>query len=203
MGRYLINRAKEFLIGKLPRKNPVLQEHFFRQSLAEIGIWGGDIKIDHIMGKSHHAETGWVPIVFPESLILYAGKIPKHKSRDFFFRGMIYEGREWVRNYDGSSVSDYGRDVARKYTIDEEYYESLCASRFGLAPTGDCPWSYRFFEAVMCHAIPVLGATDVDVFCESFRFYREGDPLEFKQEWCEENRRRLLEQHTLRGLESN
>lgn len=203
MKQSIIGRAKKLLGGKAPGRNPKLQEHFFRQSLVELGIWGGDIQIDHMGGRSYHEATGWVPIVFPESLILFTKKLPKQKSRDFFFRGMVYEGREWVHNYDGSSESNYGRDVARKYAIDVEYYESLCASRFGLAPTGDCPWSYRFFEAIMCHALPVLGATDHDVFCEPFRFYRDGESIEFRQEWCEQNHRELVARHTLRGLQAD
>lgn len=158
MKQSALRRVKKLLLGQKPKRDPLLQEFFFRQSLVEIGIWGGEIKLDHIAGRSHHKETGWVPIVFPESLILFASRIPRHKSRDFFFRGMVYPGREWVMKYDGSSISDYGRDTKTKYFIDEDYYETFCASRFGLAPTGDCPWSYRFFEAVMCHAIPVLGA---------------------------------------------
>jgi len=41
---------------------------------------------------------------------------------------------------------------------DEEYYAIMASSKFILCPSGDagCPWTYRFFEAMLCGAIPVV-----------------------------------------------
>jgi hypothetical protein len=39
---------------------------------------------------------------------------------------------------------------------DDEYFRLLCDSRFVLCPNGDFVWSYRFFEAAMCGAIPIV-----------------------------------------------
>jgi hypothetical protein len=39
---------------------------------------------------------------------------------------------------------------------DEEYFRVLLRSRFVLCPNGDYVWSYRFFEAILCGAIPIV-----------------------------------------------
>ena len=39
---------------------------------------------------------------------------------------------------------------------DEEYWELLSRSRFVLCPSGDCIWSYRFFESILCGAMPIV-----------------------------------------------
>lgn len=47
----------------------------------------------------------------------------------------------------------------RKYPIkawDEEYYRILANSQFVLCPNGDYVWSYRFFEAILCGAMPIV-----------------------------------------------
>ncbi|MGQ0830589.1 MAG: exostosin domain-containing protein [Microthrixaceae bacterium] len=36
------------------------------------------------------------------------------------------------------------------------YFAVLRASQFTLCPAGDLPWSLRFFEAIMCRAIPIV-----------------------------------------------
>lgn len=32
----------------------------------------------------------------------------------------------------------------------------MCNSYFCLAPGGDAPWSFRFYEIIMCRSIPVV-----------------------------------------------
>lgn len=39
---------------------------------------------------------------------------------------------------------------------DEEYFQILLRSKFVLCPSGDYIWSYRFFESIMCGAIPIV-----------------------------------------------
>ena len=36
------------------------------------------------------------------------------------------------------------------------YFETMCQSRFTLCPAGDSPWSFRFYEVLMCKSIPVV-----------------------------------------------
>jgi len=58
---------------------------------------------------------------------------------------------------------------------DQEYYELLAASKFVFCPSGDCIWSYRFFEAILCGALPI-----VEKACpayDGFAFYSMDDAV--------------------------
>lgn len=82
------------------------------------------------------------------------------------------------------NLSDQGRKFPIK-SWNEAYYRTLLDSRFVLCPSGDfkvtgSAWTYRFFESVMCGAIPVI-----EEYCdayEGFRFLRMSDPLQ-SYEW--------------------
>jgi hypothetical protein len=37
-----------------------------------------------------------------------------------------------------------------------EYFEKMCQSNFVLCPAGDAPWSFRFYEVLMCKSIPIV-----------------------------------------------
>jgi hypothetical protein len=46
-----------------------------------------------------------------------------------------------------------------QYRVIEEnryYFETMCKSKFCLCPGGDAPWSFRFYEILMCKSIPVV-----------------------------------------------
>ena len=36
------------------------------------------------------------------------------------------------------------------------YFETMTQSKFVLCPAGDAPWSFRFYETIMCHSLPIL-----------------------------------------------
>jgi hypothetical protein len=54
--------------------------------------------------------------------------------------------------YDNQSKKVQYRIV--KENID--YFENMCRSKFVLCPAGDGPWSFRFYEVLMCKSIPVV-----------------------------------------------
>jgi hypothetical protein len=56
---------------------------------------------------------------------------------------------------------------------DEEYFRVLLRSRFVLCPNGDYVWSYRFFEAMLCGAIPIVEET-ADAY-EGFTYHTMTD----------------------------
>jgi hypothetical protein len=69
-------------------------------------------------------------------------------------RGRVFPGKSW----------------------DEEYCTLLSRSQFVLCPRGDFVWTYRFFEAAMCGAIPV-----VERACpayQGFHFRTMDDPID-------------------------
>lgn len=98
------------------------------------------------------------------------------------------------------STSDYGRNPSTKYLLDFNYYEMLNSAKFGLSPIGDCPWSYRFFESIMCSALPIIGPHEIDIFSNNFHFLIHGEAHLYSIEKCEANMEIFLEQHTLPGI---
>lgn len=69
---------------------------------------------------------------------------------------------------------------------DDEYFALLAASQFVLCPNGDFVWSYRFFEAIMCGAIPIVEETCPAY--DGFRFRTMGAEAS-GLEWSEEDAR--------------
>lgn len=52
-------------------------------------------------------------------------------------------------------ASSRGREFPSK-SFDLNYFNILLRSKFVLCPAGDFEWTYRFYEAVLCGAIPVI-----------------------------------------------
>lgn len=48
-----------------------------------------------------------------------------------------------------------GREFPLK-AWDDEYFRTMARAKFVLCPRGDYAWTYRFFEAAMCGAIPLV-----------------------------------------------
>lgn len=176
---------------------PKLQEFYFRKALDELGIHDGQVVIQHETGRCFHEQTGWLNLTFPITHVRAAMQLRAPKTSETFFRGVITEQRVWVNNFENVEPSDYGRDKKKKYTFHAEYFEELSKARFGLAPVGDCPWSYRFFEAIMCNAIPVLGPEDEDIYASQFHHYRYPEIGSYDTRLCRENTRVLIENHTI------
>jgi hypothetical protein len=61
----------------------------------------------------------------------------------------------------GFKVLDMPDSQSKKtqYRIIKEniyYFEKMCQSKFVLCPAGDAPWSFRFYEVLMCKSIPIV-----------------------------------------------
>lgn len=179
------------------KKGVMLQEYFFREALKEIGINCGSITINHHDGRCHHSKTGWVPLIFPNRLLTLVSNINKTKMSDYYFKGVITHTRSWVTKYPGVYESSSGRNKSTKYMLDFEYYRMLSSARFALCPTGDCPWSYRFFEAIMCKSIPVIGDDERDIYSDGFFYYRDSDSKSYDAGISEKNFSILVKKHTL------
>jgi hypothetical protein len=53
--------------------------------------------------------------------------------------------------------NNQSKDV--QYRIVKEnifYFETMCQSKYILCPAGDAPWSFRFYETLMCKSIPIV-----------------------------------------------
>jgi hypothetical protein len=44
----------------------------------------------------------------------------------------------------------------RKISENEFYFKTMCNSKFILCPAGDAPWSFRFYETLMCRSLPIV-----------------------------------------------
>jgi hypothetical protein len=56
-----------------------------------------------------------------------------------------------------SQIDNQSRQV--QYRIVHEnlfYFETMCQSKYVLCPGGDSPWSFRFYETLMCQAVPIV-----------------------------------------------
>lgn len=104
-------------------------------------------------------------------------------------RGPLRSLQSWVRvppverrvEYDGVVLmtSDRGWSFPTK-AWDSKYFQLLSSSKFVLCPDGKFVWTYRFFEAILCGAIPIIQNTCS--LYEGFRYYTMDDLLE-KMEW--------------------
>ncbi len=59
------------------------------------------------------------------------------------------------RNKPKSYVNDQSRE-AQLRSPNEQYFKVLSESRFVLCPRGDASWSFRFYETILCGAIPIV-----------------------------------------------
>jgi hypothetical protein len=72
--------------------------------------------------------------------------------------------------------SNQSRDVQYRVVKDNIFYfETMCQSKYVLCPAGDSPWSFRFYETLMCKSIPIV---------ESWHHtYRTKEESEFKYKY--------------------
>jgi len=172
-----------------------LQLFFIEDALKEIDIDPKNvvIKYDHRLGFDYinNKEYG---VIFPKRILKFINSLNKEKFINYYFKGNISGNnnkRDWIFKYKGLSNSEivkstYGRNSNTKYNIDKEYYQKLCNTKFSLCPIGQCPWSYRFFESIMCFAIPVLENKE-DVNCKDYHCLFDGDEHIYDKEKAIEN----------------
>jgi hypothetical protein len=56
-----------------------------------------------------------------------------------------------------NNTNNQSRNVQYR-TVNENkfYFETMCQSKFVLCPAGDAPWSFRFYEVLMCKSLPLV-----------------------------------------------
>ena len=87
-----------------------------------------------------------------------AGLAAKTSFGGFVRRQLIrWRGADRQRRIGDVTVwsSERGRRFPTK-AWDEEYFQLLADSEHVLCPSGDYQWSYRFFEACLCGAVPIV-----------------------------------------------
>lgn len=166
-------------IGKLER--PLI----FPKSILEYtkSTWPKKRKIDFgFIGLITDPRKKWISEYLANTIKgykNYTGKLKIDiKLNDFLYKIGLRNANVIV------TASLKGRDFPNK-SWDEDYYSYMAASKFALCPSGDdgCPWSYRFFEAMLCGVIPVVEA--VSPSYEPFKYYTAETPIE-KLVWNED-----------------
>ena len=182
----------------------LLQEFFFKTALKEAGITVSQpYSIDHKIGNNINNGKRY-PIIFPIGRINKINNIKSKtkKSYEYYFRGLLTNKKNWILDYKNkqNSLIEFnknGRNTKIKYNFDTLYYTDMCSSKYTLCPTDVYPWSYRFFEAIMCGSIPVLNDHEIDIFSHKFKFYRRSEKHVYNTDWVDHNMRVFMKQHTL------
>jgi hypothetical protein len=73
----------------------------------------------------------------------------------------IYTNKNIISSFCPMSSKPYPANQVKEvqYRIVKEnidYFEKMCQSKFVLCPAGDAPWSFRFYEVLMCKSIPIV-----------------------------------------------
>ena len=105
-----------------------------------------------------------------------AGLAAKTSFGDFVRRQLIrWRGADRQRHIGEVTLwsSERGRRFPTK-AWDDEYFQMLADSEHVLCPSGDYQWSYRFFEACLCGAVPIV--EEASPLYDGFRFRLMTDP---------------------------
>lgn len=132
----------------------LLQEIYAREAMQEAGITG-TLEIVH-------AETPKTIVNGKDYGLLFPKRIFQSKPKDIemLFVGKHTPQREaFMSKFPEATIiyTDRGRDDSIKGR-DQEYWDLMSRAKYVLCPDGDFVWTYRFFEAVACGAIPVTNS---------------------------------------------
>jgi hypothetical protein len=126
------------------------------------------------------------PLIFPKSLINYCEVNCNEKIPGVFFSGLLTTKRKLVIDSLSKKTnlpliiknSNKGREFPQK-SYDINYFNEMLKYKFILTPNGDFIWTYRFFESIMCGAIPIVEES-CDIF-KGFIYYSVNDTITDKQ----------------------
>jgi pyruvyltransferase len=157
-----------------------------------------NLSINHILGTTT-INNQIYGLIFPPSMISMISGLSKEKRYEYYFKGLITDSRKWVYDFQTPSsfiqTSTYGRDPSKKYAYDMDYYTNMSLSKFVICPIGGCPWSYRFFEAIMCFAIPIMEKDTTDKYCKDYTYFEVGDTYIYSHDVALKNYTIFLEKN--------
>jgi hypothetical protein len=123
--------------------------------------------------------------------VTFEGVITEKRARFFnIFLAQYGQVKNSFIRYSGN-----GRDKKKK-VFDKAYFETLGQSQFVLCPDGDFVWSYRFFEAIICNAIPIV-ENDSPLY-EGYKYYKLGDTFIYDEKMVKHNTNKLRNEMTLK-----
>jgi Exostosin family len=89
----------------------------------------------------------------------------------------------------------------KRNMFDENYFTVMAKSQFVLCPAGDAPWSMRFYESLMCKAIPVVETRDHTRRSAAeaeldYKVYLPHEEHVYREDWVEHNYEIFMRHHT-------
>lgn len=205
--KFIIRKIKKniFIFLNNSRKPEFVfrQQALFYEALTTIedNVIIDKLKVDHKSSLCYYKDKTF-ELKFPLRYLKIINEIEVKRDILFSFKGLYTESRIWVQKFDlpNSNIifTNEGR-IIDKFYIDVEYFKLMKSSFFVLCPKGDYNWSYRFFEAIMCKAIPIIETNAIDKTMEGFRFYHKDQSIDtyiYSEEIVEFNYNRFLKLHT-------
>lgn len=183
----------------VPRKDIIIYEYLSQFFEVNYKVSGGRLAKVEIS----HSEP-FTRIGAETRTLIYPASIPR-KSREFWssnrsgtsFTGFIPEFRAeafkiWQDRASITATSGGRKGLKRYWDVD--YLTEMGKAEFALCPDGGYPWSYRFFEAIMCGATPII-QTDQPYY-QGYH-YHKWDDVNLQHKNVEENFQLLTERLTL------
>jgi hypothetical protein len=134
--------------------------------------------------------------------------ISKYFTKDsFFVNTILKENHIPIGIFDHSDKFGSLTWITTKVRAiyDPNYFSTLRKSKFCLCPAGDYPWSIRFYEALMCKAIPIVKYSwetwrSLEESKLDYKFYFADDKeFIYNEDWAEHNYALFMKYHTLDG----
>lgn len=124
-------------------------------------------------------------LLFPKSMLGYQ----QEKTTEMLFMGLITDKRgKFLKRFESVATivdSKRGRNMETKEK-DEIYFNEMAKAQFVLCPNGSFVWTYRFFEAAIFRAIPII-----EEYCaayEGYKFFlRDTSDYVYREDWVEHN----------------
>lgn len=173
------------------KENMKLQEIRAYQALEELGK-KELVRIDHKKPETKIGETIYT-LVFPKFMLDYN----EPKVIEKLFVGKITpQRRVFLNNFPEGKIihSKRGRNPKTK-NRDERYFKLMSSAKLVLCPNGDYVWTYRFFEAIIFRAIPII-EEECDIY-DGYKFYKLGENFKYNTNWVNHNLNKLKKEMTL------
>lgn len=163
----------------------LIQEIRARQVLKEENL-NLPIKIIHKETPKTTIGNREFTLIFPKYIFNYE----TNKTINTLFIGKITPQRkEFLKDFNATIInSNRGRDKKIK-SKDEEYFKLMSKAKFILCPNGSFIWTYRFFEAIIFKAIPII--EDFSKLYEGYKFYTKDEKPIYREDWIEHNLNKL------------
>lgn len=110
---------------------------------------------------------------------------------------------DYTNDISGIVPKELPKNERNKFDIN--YFKTLSQSQFTICPVGDKPYSMRFYEALMCHSIPIVESYRHTFRSKaesklSYKYYLKDEKHIYRDDWVKHNYELFLKYHTFDQL---